>query len=281
MARNQPTPLDDSGGTLDDLLAEASSLAGELSRELGGLEADLALDEFRVADTSTDPVTDLDAEIAKLVELQGESPVASDAPEASSGVDMSLLDVFETGDDKPSTATESPSPPDSDASGDANDEAIPDFMREFTEAPRADDATEASTGSPAAATSAQGARLGVVGTGTPGVVGTGGIGVVGKPTDPPPTADAADAEGEFGPAAGDNAPARQPGRVRAMADRAVAMVSTRAAPVGLRLGELGVRVLEVADRPFSRIGGTLRAITGWMAIATCGTAMIAYIVSLF
>ena len=43
----------------------------------------------------------------------------------------------------------------------------------------------------------------------------------------------------------------------------------------------GVAVLEKADKPMERIGYRLRTLIGWIAMATLGTSVIVYVVSLF
>ena len=174
---------------------------------------------------------------------------------------MSLLDAFGDDDPAPRSASEDTNQqtkPDAPGSAESNDDDVPDFMKEFTE----DDST---TAEPATSTNSSVGGQSPIGE-RPGTVSTGMLGVVESATEP---------------VAAEPTPPGEPGRVAALARGALDTLRTRASPIGLRVGNHGVRLLEIMDRPFGRIGEPIRRIVGWVAIATCGTSTIAYLISLF
>lgn len=255
--------------SLEELLAEASTLAAELSHELGGLEADLAIEEFRTSDTPADHESELDTELGKH-EATGESN-----PEAVAGADMSLLDAFETDDPTPRSPTDD-SGPQTDPAGlgatESGEENVPDFMKEFT----GPDSTTPEPVPPVTSSEAGQSPSAE----RPGVVGTGMLGVVGSVANPVGE-DAGDEPAKDEPVVAESTQSKQPGRLAALAHSTMVKLSASAAPMGLRVGDLGVRLLETIDRPFGRIGEPIRRIVGWVAIATFGTSTVAYFISLF
>lgn len=266
---DQHTSYEGADRSLEELLAEASTLAAELSHELGGLETDLALEEFRTPSAATDHESELNAELDKLETTEESSP------NAEAAADMSLLDAFDADESTPQSSTDD-SDPQTDPAGldsaESDEENVPDFMKEFT---GADSTTPEPV--PPVKSSGTGQSPSVE---RPGVVGTGMLGVVGSVAEP--VAENADSEPTADePVAAEPTQPNQPGRLAAFARSAMAKVSARAAPMGLRVGNLGVRLLETIDRPFGRIGEPIRRIVGWVAIATFGTSTVAYFVSLF
>ncbi len=275
-----------SGATLDDVLAEAASLASDLSEDVGTPEGPLKSATRNVEPGSgSDIAEDLDAELANLERLVGD---------ASSQVD-------------PQT-----DPQDSQPNGTAPEE-VPDFMSDLTgpsptpeEAgvsepsdsglsfeTTAQDASDDATGEAGHAEESPGydggsTKPGASGTdvtpadavsvpsesdatsksspidaGTPGVVGNiPRSAQISTKTDHVPSLEAdvpaGDAEGGGGP--------------KGLRDRGLQVLMT--------LGERGVTMLEVADRPTAKLGTSARQIIGWAALATLGTALIVLLISL-
>jgi len=56
---------------------------------------------------------------------------------------------------------------------------------------------------------------------------------------------------------------------------------TRLTPLALPVCECGARIIEVLDRPTRRLGEAPRLLIGWLAIATVGTSVIVYLISMF
>jgi len=61
----------------------------------------------------------------------------------------------------------------------------------------------------------------------------------------------------------------------------VQLLGLRLSPTAAAACDKAVTVLEVADRPMGRVGGRVRYIIGWLAVATVGTSIVVYILSLF
>lgn len=112
----------------------------------------------------------------------------------------------------------------------------------------------------------------------PGVVGTGLIGLLGA-------SELAPHDDPSGPATKDAAEdAQQPQRgddARNWVTRVLRATSERLAPITLACSMQLVRALEWLDVPFSGLNGGLRRAIGWIAVATAGTSVVVYVLSLF
>ncbi len=248
---------------LDDVLAQASELADELSDEVGAALNPAGPDE---AHQALDAASDLDADLSELEQL-----VAGASKEVGEGSEPSGEE--ELPQEQPETTTEG--------------SAVPDFMAEFTRPEDTNDspATGGETAQPPGPAdaelepdaSAQTTESTQASTpAKPGVVGTGMIGVVGAASTEP-TADATSGASE-------ELEARETPPAEATVtplDRLFGLVEERVSPIALKVCEKAVPVLEAIDKPFGRVGTPIRRVIGWVAIATMGTALIVFLVSLF
>lgn len=267
-------PLDPMGSEmvsesdLDDVLSQASSLAAELSEEIGVDAGSPAPAAASIDDDTADVSVEVGLEELERLVAATREEVDGDAPAAD--------------------------PPNSEP----EDLAVPDFMSEFTEpeppssdepeAPGEPDAAEESPPLPAfdepiptTTTASNDAQivsdpsLGIVATGTVkkeappeplGVVGTPSPEVVEDPASP----EADDSEGEA---------SEEP-----TVSKRAALVQTvvgKAGPLLFMVCDRGVSLLEKIDRPIQRLGQQPRRLIGWLAIATLGTSLLAFIVSVF
>ena len=269
-----PNPSDDgalSNQELDEVLAQASSLADELSEQVGRAE------DWDPQGKHGEPpagATDLDAELSELERL---------VADASSEVDEEAHST-----DQGTTLAEESSAPQSE------NQSIPDFMAEFTrpEGPEEEQRAAESPppgaplGPPAASETADhsseasgqhAARIT-----EPGVVGTEIIGVVGRQTPPPTDHETAETSEPAGPMeGGDGTAAVLAGRVTVGLNDIARRAAGRLSPIALKLCDRVLHLMEVVDRPLARLGAPVRTLIGWVAIATAGTAVIAFVISLF
>ena len=274
-----------SNATLDDVLAEAASLASDLSEDVGTPEGSLGSATRNVEPGSgSDIAEDLDTELANLERLVGD---------ASSQVD-------------PQT-----DPRDSPSQGTAPEE-VPDFMSDLTgpsSTPEEAPASEPSDSGPSFETAAQAASDDATGeagdpeespgddggstkpdafgtdvtpadtisapsqsdaTSKSSLIDAGALGVVGniprsaKISERTEHVPSSEADAPTGDAEADGGP-------KGLRDRGLHVLMT--------LGERGVTMLEVADRPTAKLGDSARQIIGWVALATLGTALIVLLVS--
>lgn len=242
-----------SEGDLDDVLANASALAEDLSEQVGASSGHVAAEPATSsADDATLP-SDIDAELMELERL-----VASAGQE--------LDDANEPGDerapliDEPDVTSEAGAPSDAGAAS-PDTTSIPDFMAEFT---RSEGEVDRSAGAPGTA-NGQSAHSPVIAP-RPGVVGTGMVGAAGDMG----ASSKADAGSEAGLTSG------LMSKLMMRARRVVERVGLPA----LRWGEKAVALLEVIDRPFGRLGNSVRRVIGWVALATAGTSVLVFLYSL-
>ncbi len=253
---------------LDDVLAQASSLAADLSQEIGQDAGSPAAGTAPLDGGSTDATVEVGLdELERLVAATREELDGSDGEAAA------------------------PDPP----SEEPADLAVPDFMSEFTEPsppppPDEPDGPDELPPPPAALDEppppaaiaapndsqvVSDPSLGIVATGTVkqeappeplGVVGTQSP-VVAEDTSSPKVDDSAV-----------EAPTEPTVSKRVALVRAIV---AKAGPILLIVCDHGVSLLEKIDRPLQRIGQVPRRLLGWLAIATLGTSLVAFIVSAF
>lgn len=279
---------------LDSMLANASGLVSELTRQVGEPDATGAP---APALTSPDPVKavvgdkELDAELAKLDTLlssAADDVGANPSPTSSTSGDGGV-------------PTPSPSAP---APSKSAPRDIPDFMQEFTQpdaapsrstppkpsAPASEPQKPTTPRSvnvePVAKTAAKNASadsptaeptptVRAAPAGKPGVVGTGMLGVVASPvadTTLPSTTESAPTNGEPAVSPPTSSEAGNPPPV---ARRVLKGVE----PLLIKVAEKGLGVMEKADRPFARLGGSARRFLGLAALATLATALIVLFIS--
>lgn len=251
---------------IDRLLADAATLASDVSEEVGEAEPDPSMGTAPDPDPSQDVAADVDAQLANIEAMAAEASAevgpVGDGP-ADSDAQQPPADAIATVPDP----APRPAPP------------VPDFMAEFTRpeppsdepdgddaAPSADRTDEGATApAPPVPTTAELAKKGVVSSKTihASEPGTGPFG---------------DADDEYS--------IRVPGEPEGLTDATERKASFpvwlgKATPVLLPLAEFAVRLLERLDAPTARVGGGLRQVIGWLAIATFGTSLIVLLISLF
>lgn len=328
---SDPTPPDNSpsnpgdsgdigsapGGDLDEVLAKAEALAGELAVELGADEEKphtTALDALSGVDDSAVPTVDdelnrLDELAAHTAEQIGSATEETKPEETSEVADDGVVPGF---------MEELTNPPESDESGEApspdhessgehagkdtadGDEtaavdtdhadaapappagdAVPDFMADLTQAPDPSPTTQPSvpTSEPPSQASQPATvsqpKLGVVKSRPPGVIGN-----IEHPKSEGSTGNAdASGEGDGQTEAATTQVARNKLMLKLCAlPRGVAQ---RLSPVALKVADKGVTVLEKVDRPTAWLKVSIKQAAGLLAIATAGTSIIVFLVSLF
>ncbi|UCC31358.1 MAG: hypothetical protein JSU86_03595 [Phycisphaerales bacterium] len=257
---------------LNEVLAQASSLAAGLSEEVGTVEQPPVSEEPRqTPEKAEDPAaTDLDVQLAELERLVAETDSEVDDTRGSPDEDAQVLSETRT-----SLITH----------------PVPEFMEEFTRAEGLGDAAKPEPQAPAAAIPPGGPGEGVtesrspdvsdLGAGPkPGVVGTGMLGVVGEvPPVPEGTEEPAPAEpGEPG-----HEPVEEVSAVSKIGRLADVMhkAAARSLPAALAVCDRAVTLLEVINRPVAdRLGDSTLRVIGWIALATLGTSVIVYLSSL-
>lgn len=277
----EPRPEEDPAGVsqteLDDILAQAASLATGLSEELGWTEEESthASQESSAASEagveSSNPDTEsqrnLERELANLDELLATTSLELDGPAAAN--------------DKTAASTDATVPTFMDelTQPEAPAEAVPEIKTPGRDDPtRAEESpSKPSEESGAVARSSQ-AKPGVVGTGTLGVVSTPGASRV------PEVADGAAAM----PAAGENTVAGpdepDPSPSSPVLSRLLALplvVVSRLAPVNDLLCQQGSRLLDLMDWPLQHTSVLVRRLVGLVALATMAISIIVLVISLF
>ena len=242
---------------LDALLAEASSLASEISEEVGEVELQGTEGEVsRPTNASGDPSNNLDAQLAELEQLAetAGSEIGADADELSQPPPEP--DAL--------SQPEPASPPESETGGE-----VPSFMDEFTRPEEAQAAETPVAGLPNTPASS---APGVVSSKTVGIVSSAGAtpSPDDSPAGPVEAFDEEDTEPEEPPAEADSVARVNPVR------RAAACLP----PAALAVCERSANLLEAIDKPFAGIGENLRRILGWVAVATFATSLIVLLLSL-
>lgn len=291
---NPDDPRATSENEIDKLLAEATALANELALDLGAPAAEAVEegpgDPTAPAENQAKDITEsLDDELSQLSSLLdktgadvGGAPVdpAEPAPAEVGNVatfmdDLTHPEVAESvtglaAETSASSAADEVPPP----AEHPTDADVP------LDSPPSD--STPTTGKPPVTTPRK-----------IGVVSTADLGVTGKVNSfpPQPIEDEPDAakDGGANDAIDDEATVshEEPSAGRKLAlmlSRLVAVVSPLArqlSPLALEGCARGVRVLELVDRPLARIGPRVRRIAGWLGIATVGTSVLVYLVSLF
>lgn len=256
---------------LDEVLAHASDLANELSEEVGPPD-DLADgrgawdEEVR----ATAPPPGLDAELVELQRLvertTRELDAAQERPKSESASSGEASEV--TADREPP----------------ANGYTVPDFMAEFTQLEALPESGDRAP-EPSEEVQPPSAPSGVVEGGRggsqpkpqpvprPGVVGTGMIGVVGSAHPK-----LSDAEMPSVPL-----PDEQVDRVEALPvggwSQRIRAGAAWLSPIVLPVCARAIHLLEQLDRPFGGLGPHVRQVIGWIAVATIGTSLIVYLLS--
>jgi hypothetical protein len=242
---------------LDALLAEASSLASEISEEVGEVELRGTPGEVsRPANASGDPSNNLDAQLAELEQL---------AETAGSEIGADTDELNGRAPEPDSVSQPEPASPPESETGDE----VPSFMEEFTR-PEEPQAAETPVAGPP----------NMPASNAPGVVSSKTIGIISstprapslddRPAGPVETFDEEDTEPEEPPAEADSVARVNPVR------RAAACLPLAA----LAACERSATLLEAIDKPFGGIGENLRRILGWVAVATFATSLIVLLLSL-
>ena len=283
---------------LNALLAAATSLADEVSEDIGAKEEQAGASQEAVAASGAgEHPSDIDARLADVETLLEETgkelgtvPTPDDGDEASStdGGSAStppsdvpdFMAEFTRPDDDAGTeptSTDQPATPPADRE-------VPDFMDEFTR-PEPAKESDVPAGQEAVAKPTSGSDAATAphspAAARPGVVSSRNLeqtGALDATSDGLPDLDQAEVSSQFDEL--ESASALPPATDNAWRDicrHLVALLS----PMALRLSEHGVRVLEAADGPTQRLGAGARHVIGWVAIATIGTSLIVYVVSLF
>lgn len=314
---NEPSPDSAEGADselvsereLDEILAQASSLADDLSEEIGAAgESDLPAKPHRESTEAVDTAVNLDAELRELEklvtaasdEIDSDRQAASETPTPPEEVALapsevapaslpaepeapdSLAELTQPGELADTGGYESEPPATAEAPS-ASPE-VPDFMAELTRPePDVDSASEASESPTSLPTSAAATDDALWADPTvlsdaaakPGLVGS----------------DVADvAEGlpetevwkEPAPAASANEPPSSPNQHNAGSKLSGAL-QTAASRLSPRVAVLGTRIvalLEVINRPVAGISARVRRGVGWVAIATIGVSLVVYVLSL-
>jgi hypothetical protein len=233
---------------LDVLLAEASSLAGELSGEVGEPESAPAPTAPREAegDESEQP-PDLDAQLLELDKLT-----------RTTGSEIGSA----PGEPDRATPPEEIAPPVEKGKGN-----VPDFMEEFTRPPNPppDRESAGETGPPA--------------TPIPGVVSSKTLSRT-SPANPAHSENArlaGNAQSPDGLAESDLYEADEESRRRPSAMRRLSAVMS---DLGLSICDKSVCLLEKVNGPLGAIGEAPRRVIGWVAVATFATSVIVLLISL-
>lgn len=283
-----PRPEEDPAGLseteLDDLLAQATSLANGLSEELGSMEEEPTRTsqespaasgaEVESSNPDAQPKHNLEGELADLDELIATTSLELDGPAHAQS--------------EPTAAN--------DKTAASTDATAPTFMDELTQpeapaeavseinTPDRNDPTRAEE-SPNKPLEESGAVAGSP-QAIPGVVGTGMLGVVSTPEASriPEVADGAAAM----PAAGENTVAQpdepDPSPSSRVLSRLLALplvAVSRLAPVNGLLCQQGIRLLDLMDRPLQHTSVLVRRLVGWVALATMAISIIVLVISLF
>ena len=286
---------------LDTLLEQASSMAAELTEDVGGPDA---ADELRRADetlSDTDrPADGIDTQLGRMEELLD----AAAAQVGKGDVPEELLDAFGEDESNPASpegeprTEEPPSTPKDDPTAD-----IPDFMDDLT-APEAEVSPPGGAGqeAPPITSSPAGGEEADSPPGREETTREHGTEPSGDVTmnDMASLRAAADALGDLGaddPTVGVEVPdfdpldAAEPASVPGhLSPKGLATESadgnesppvgvlTRVrgplSAVGLAACRHGATALERIDRPFSSISGRIKMVLGWIALATLATSLV-------
>ena len=277
-----PDPGVASEQELDRILAQASSLAAELSEEVGMAEQPPDLEELGQAheDAGDVAATDVETQLDELERLMAETDSEVDDTGGTPDNDARLL---------------------GESHRSLNTHPVPEFMEEFTRAEEPGDAAKSEQQTPAAGSPPEVPDKGVtesrspgtpdLGAGPkPGVVGTGMLGVVGavppvlegtsEPTPAKPISAKPEPVVPGGPELEPPEEVSATSKTGRLAD-VMHKVMARSSPAALAVCERVVALLEVIHRPVAgRMGDSTLRVIGWIALATLGTSVIVYLSSL-
>lgn len=268
---------------LDALLVEASQLASEISGEVGEAQAEAipvsAENQLESESAKKEPLDlpsslsgdDIDSQLDNLDRLVDEShreigiPTQADAAEVpvdipsgeapTSEVDRSDPPVADDLDVKNAISTDTDEP----AAPPEND--LPDFMQEFTR-PDPDSPKET-----------ENQKIPDLSEPVPE---TSSVSSPRQPTTPKADAKSSESAQSTGKAAA-TGHAGRPKSLRLLITRLGYALS----PMAIRATDKAVNVLEVVNSPTQRIGSRIRTAVGWLAIATIGTSVLVFLISLF
>lgn len=233
---------------LDDLLAQACSLADTVSHETGTGQ-DASPPPLNPAGDGTAALSPSDDEAPDHPEQVGLTNVDEQLAELDDLV-AETSELLGQGEDRAGDATPQPE-------SDATENLItPDPTESAPEIQSADSASSSEVAEPA---------------------------VPAKPPATPSSSIAADSAAGIVKARTKDAATEEDGAAGVDASGGVAMgrYLRPLEPVVVLLCEAGVKLLELMDRPFARLGATARRGIGWLAIATFATAILSLIISLF
>ncbi len=257
---------------LDEVLAQATSLAADLSEEVGVADEPATPSRRSVEAAASDATPPgVDDELAELERLVGEAKQDIDEPAEEPAPEAPPAETPTAPAAAPPDEPESTSDPETDS---ATDLSVPDFMSEFTES------EEPAAPAPEKKTSADSA---VQGSPETGVVGTGKIGVVGTPDvaerdSPAEAIGTAELPGDRQTAdPKPQAEDRKPQAVKAFVSKILQPLVQRGAPLARTACDRAVGCLEAIDRRTGFVGDGVRQILGWVAIATIGTSVLVYL----
>jgi hypothetical protein len=265
---------------LDALLSQASSLAAELTDDVGGPDADGELKQADdILSNTSGPADGIDTELGKMEELLD----AAAAQVGTGNVSEELLAGFGEDDEATSDPASPEGEPCTDEPQDASEEAptaaIPGFMDDLTAPEPEDSPPEPDGETPASET---------------------------RPSDEVTVSDmaslqaAADALGDLGEkdlTAGTEVPdfdepqAAEPASTTAPPSKKepaaklagknesrplgmLAKVRRPLSAIGIVACTHGATALELIDRPFTSINSRIKMILGWIALATLATSLI-------
>lgn len=250
---------------LDEVLAQATSLAADLSEEVGVAEEPAA--PSRRSDETTAPNATppgVDDELAELERLVGEAKRDIDEPAEEPAPEAPPAETPTAPAAAPPDEPESTSDPEADS---ATDLSVPDFMSEFTESE--EPAAPAQEKRTSADSAVQGSPdTGIVGTGKAGVVGTPEVVESSSPDEEIATA-------EFPDDRQTKDPKLQ--AMKALVGKILQPLVQRGAPLVRTACDRAVVCLEAIDRRTGFVGDGVRRLLGWFAIATIGTSVLVYL----
>lgn len=256
-ANSKAAPEDD----LDALLAEASSLAGELSEEVGTAEVVAPSSEISQApDTAVDPGDNLDAQLAELEELARTTGSEIGAAPEEPSESAPQADSIPSQDSAPPTG---PTP----AQEEKTKSAVPAFMDEFTrqEEPPAGELPAPESPAPP----------------VPGIINSETVRNLPTLDDIPSLDDTPTRKAGVREQQHAESDESQPAGKRFTLPDPIRRVAARLSPAALVVCERSVSLLETIDKPLGKVGASPRRVIGYVAIATFTTSLIVLLISLF
>jgi hypothetical protein len=280
---------------LDDLLAHASELAGDLNENLGETDTAPASQPAESHDSADESLTpaDLDEELARLetktqivaneigeIDMEessdashAENPAPDDSPIPNASADHRQL--VPPGQNQQATTRDSNEVPDfmRDMLADEDDRSHQSETKRIALAPNKPAPAPDELNPPSQRPTASAAASKRHAPQKPGVVGTGMLGVIGSPPDERDQSESQSQDGsQQQPASAIDAQPRP---------STIARMARLAEPAAMNACQSAARILERIDRPLTFLGPRTRTLLGWLALATLATAAIVYLVALF